>query len=256
MRTFPLLACCFLLGCPEPTPTDEPTPTPTGVDETPRTDVTVQVTDEAGGAIEGAQIRFCRGDLCLNGSTDAAGAHAFEQVVAEPTSLEVLGPDGSSYAVAFSAVTLEEDVPRTFEVTMLALDTASPLTDTADWHTVGAGLRIQAAASDLEPPPFIDAATEVAGVAVPVASHPPLDGLTDVQGVWFLDPFDHHSTAGLPVEIDHAATDGDVYRVYVGDYASSTWIDAGTLTATGGVLTGDARLPLLSTVVLSGPETL
>ncbi|MCA9566773.1 MAG: carboxypeptidase regulatory-like domain-containing protein [Myxococcales bacterium] len=262
---FPLL----LLGCPPATtPTEEAdtdtdtdadsdtdTDTDADTDTTPRTDVMGVVTGADDTPIADAQIRFCRGQLCLNASTDTTGAFHFDQVAAEPTSLEVLGPFGAGYATSFAAVELTEGVPRTFDVTLLLHDTPSTLNATAEWHTVGTGLRIEAAVSDLHPPAFVDPATEVAGVFVPDAQHPPLDGLTDVVAVWFLEPFDHHAPNGLPMEIDNTfgLAEGDTVQVRVGDYASSTWLDAGTLTVSSGVLTGSARLPLLSTVVITGP---
>lgn len=259
MRPALLLPFALLLGCPEPTPTatDDPAPTdeptPTG-DPEPRTDVTGSVVDSTGAAIEGALIRFCRGALCLDGQTDATGAFGFEDVLAAPTSLEVLTPDGGGYATAFAPIELEEDTPRAVTVTLLMPDAPSALGETAAWHAVGTGLRIEAAAADIEPPLFVDPATEVAGVFVPAAAHPPLDGLENVLGVWFVGPFDHHAPNGLPVEIDNSfgLGEGDTAHLWVGDYATSEWIDAGTLTNTGDVLSG-TTLPLLSTVVLTAP---
>ncbi len=261
--TLPLFV--LLLGCTgsgsDPTGTDptdpDPTdsPAPTGETDQPLTDVTGEVLDVAGSPIAEAQIRFCRGSLCLNGSTDDQGRFGFERVVAAPTSLEVIGPFGSTYATAFSAVLLEEEVPRHFVVTLLERDPPSPLTADPVWHDVGAGLRIEASSAAIEPPAFVDPATEVWGVFVPEEHHPPLDGLEQVLAVWFVGPFDHHAPDGLPIQIEgtYGLAEGEQVRVRVGDYASSSWLDAGTLTVTGTGLQGDARLPVLSTVVITGP---
>lgn len=259
LRPLVLLPLALLLGCPSetPDPTETDTPAPTGDTATPagaRTDVTGTVRGTDGSPIEGALIRFCRGALCLNGETDAAGAFGFEDVEAAATSLEIIAPDGTDYATAFSAVELEEDVPRSFEMTLLQPDVPSTLGAEPTWHTVGTGLRVEASAADIEPPLFVDPTTEIHGVFVPEADHPELDGLTGVLGVWFVGPFDHHAPNGLPMEIDNTfgLSEGDTVTVRVGDYASSTWLDAGTLTVSGDVLTG-TTLPLLSTVVITQP---
>jgi hypothetical protein len=269
MRASWLLSLSLVIagGCPAPTPTDEPTPTePTDTDppsNTPRTDVTGSAVDVDGNPVEGLDIRFCRGSLCRNGETDASGAWTseggatmgFPRAEAVPTSLELLLYD-SLWATTFTVLDLEAETPRDIPIVMVEDGPATALSATPTWVTVGDGLRIEVASDVLEPPnAFVDPTTEVSGVLVPPAAHPPLDGFTDVLAVWYVGPFDHKAPAGLPMEIDNTfgLTDGQTVQVQVGDYTTSTWLDAGTLTASGALLTGDARLPVLSTVVITGP---
>jgi hypothetical protein len=119
---------------------------------------------------------------------------------------------------------------------------------------VAPGIRVTVGQGELEPPsPFDPAPTEITGAAVPQALWVPTDGISGtVLGQWFLGPFDTPASAGLPIAFDDAWTlgDGATLRVYVGSYEASAWLDAGTVTSAGGVLSGDAELPLLSTVLL------
>lgn len=262
MRTMWLVLA--VVGCKaadtdsDPVDTDTDVPTDTDIDDTgvvgPRTEVSGVVLDLDGDPVVDAQIRFCRGALCLNGTTDAAGAFGFESVQAFPHSFEVIGPN-ATYATGFAAVTLQEDVPKALTMYLPTLGTPSPLQATATWHDVAPGLRVELAASDLETPPFLDDATEIAGARVPVDRFPTYDGISDVKAMWYLEPFDYPVPAGAPLEItnDFGAIDGETYRVWVGSYEASEWLDAGTLTVTAGVLTGAAELPLISTIALSGP---
>ena len=253
-----------LAGCPEdePDPVEADTDTDTDSDTDtdlpgPTTTVSGTVYDAAGAPLAGAQIRFCRGELCLTPAVDASGTFDIPEVQAFPHSFEVLVPGDAARATGFAAVTLEEDVPKQLTMYVPNLDAPSALGATAEWHAVGAGLRVQLDTSSLETPAFFPDATEVAGVLVDPSIWPPLDGLTNAHAVWFTSPFDYPAAGtGIPVEIDNTfgLTAGGTYEVYVGDYTTSEWLFAGTLTESGGVLTGDAQLPLMSTVVLTDPQ--
>ncbi|MCA9298260.1 MAG: hypothetical protein KDA28_04295, partial [Phycisphaerales bacterium] len=92
------------------------------------------------------------------------------------------------------------------------------------------------------------------GVRVDSTQWPTVDGLENIHAMWFTSPFDYHGVAGIPFEItnDMGLTAGGTYEVYVGDYESSSWILAGSVTESGGVLTG--TMPLMSTVVITDPQ--
>ncbi|MEZ4317282.1 MAG: carboxypeptidase-like regulatory domain-containing protein [Myxococcota bacterium] len=265
----------LLGGCPttdetpEESDTDTDTDTDTDADadtdtdadsdadtDLPLTNVSGTIYDGSGAALQGAQIRFCRGELCLNASSGADGTFAIPDVQAFPHSFEVLVPTDATRATGFAAVTLEEGVPKALSMHLPTLDTPSPLAATAAWHTVGTGLRVQLATGDLTTPPFLPDATAVAGARVDSTQWPTLDGLTNVHAMWFTSPFDYHAPGGIPVEIDNdmGLTAGGTFEVYVGDYESSSWILAGTVTENAGVLSGSAMLPLMSTVVLADPQ--
>ncbi len=239
------------------TDADTDTDTDTDTDIGPVTSVTGTVYDGSGGVLADAQIRFCRGAICLTPEPDATGAFTIPEVEAAPHSFEVLVPTDPTRATGLAVVNLEEGVPKDIVMYVPQLDTPSPLTANTEWHDVGAGLRVELAEDDLETPPFFDPATEVAGVRVDEQYWPTLDGLTNVHAVWFLEPFDYPAAnGGIPVEIDNdfGLDAGGTYEVYVGDYTTSEWLLAGTVTENAGVLTGAADLPLMSTVVLADPQ--
>jgi hypothetical protein len=270
-----LAGVAALAGCPSDDPDTDPqegdtdtdtdadtdadtdTDTDTDTDPGPVTSVTGTIYDGTGSVLSGAAIRFCRGELCLTPTPDASGVFTIPEVQAFPHSFEVLVPGSTTRATGLTVVELEEGVPKTLAMYVPNLDAPSPLNATAEWHDVGTGLRVQLAEDDLETPPFFDPATEVAGVRLDSQYWPTIDGLTNVHAVWFLEPFDYPAAnAGIPVEIDNdlGLTAGGTYEVYVGDYTTSEWILAGTVTENAGVLTGDALLPLMSTVVLTDPQ--
>ena len=259
----------FLVGCP----TDDSTPVEADADTDADTDadadadtdadsdtdpgeftnVSGVVTDGSGAPLADAQIRFCRLELCLNGNTDSAGSFSFDNVQAFPHSFEVIGPAGAGLATGFTVVTLEADTPKNLDMALLPLGAASPLGGSPTWHEIGDGLQVELATGDLITPPFLPDATEVAGVRVPSTAYPTIDGLENVIALWYVSPFDYEGpAAGIPATIDNdfGLPEGGTYEVYVGDYATSSWLPAGTVTNTGGVLSG-ASLPLMSAVALT-----
>jgi hypothetical protein len=258
-----------LMGCPSgdtdpveadtdtdtDTDADTDTDTDTDTDVGPVTQVAGVVTDGAGTSVVGAAIRFCRGAICLTAETNADGVFELVDVQAEPHSFEVVPVEGSGLITGFTVVELVADVPKSIAMGLPVRSAPSPLGPSPAWLAAGVGLRVQAASTDLETPPFLPDATELVGARVPTERWPTMDGLTDVKAVWFLEPFDYPAPGGLPVEFDNdfGANDGEIYQVMVGSYEASAWVEAGTVTANGALLTGSAELPLVSTVVLVGP---
>ncbi len=216
--------------------------------------LSVRVVDEAENPVVAADVRFCRGPVCLFAESDAEGRFGFDDVVVDWHSLEVIPPEGSSgLATVFAPIDFQTNESRGIDLTMPPLDPATALPTTAAPLQVGAGLQIALAAGDLEPPTFVDEATEVAGVRLTDDQYVPLD---DVQGtvvaMWFLDPFDHEPTVDVPMTFtnDYNLAELTELRVIVGDYTTSQWLEAGTLIVKSGALQGDVKLPVTSTVVL------
>ncbi|MCA9491799.1 MAG: hypothetical protein KC621_17830, partial [Myxococcales bacterium] len=200
-------------------------------------------------------LRLCRGLACRNGLTAADGTYTFGAIEVDWHSFEVVPPRGSSLATAFAPLRFETETVRTVDVELVPAQTTS-LPGTSTELEVAPGLHLQLANGDLDPPtPFDPAPSAVTGAEVPEAKWMPVDDVTGtVVGMWYLGPFDTPaaSTAGVPVSFDDqwSLTEGATLRVYVGSYETSRWVDAGTVTNTSGVLSGDAALPLLSTVIL------
>ena len=249
------LAACTGAGTD---PITEPTPDPTDPVDTGQFDRSASlsgtVTDGQGDPVHGAVIRFCRGPACRNNDSDAAGAYTFDEVHVDWHSLEVKPPLGvEGVATAFAPVQFATDEVRIIDLVTPDLDPATPLPATDPMEIeAGAGLFVTVAADQLEAPLFVDDATEIAGVRLQPDQYPPVDLPGVVIAAWYLDPFDHAAADGLPVRFTHDGSlpDGATYRVMVGSYEDQRWLDAGTVTVSGPDLTGDARLPLTSTVVL------
>jgi hypothetical protein len=260
----------LIIGCTgdkdtEETGTTGDTGTPT-VDTTDTTDTETGTDPAATGSLAGdvqgpsgpvqdAQLRLCRGALCRNGATGQDGSFAFENIPDEWHSFEVIPLEGSGLATVFLPLLFAEDQARTLNLTALPHDAPSALEPSPEEHSVGLGLYVTVGEGELEPPLFQEETTEIFGVRVPQENWVPTD---EVQGTvlaqWFVGPFDHHSVPaeGLPIRIDDewgTAEGADNFRVYVGSYIDSAWLDAGQATHSGGSFTGPA-LPLLSTVIL------
>lgn len=208
------------------------------------------------GPLAAANLRFCRGALCRNGVTDGAGSFTFEAVPSDWHSLEVVAAPGSPLATILVPLNFAADEHRVIGLVALPLGPASALGPTVE-HAMGDGLFVTLGSADIEPPRFIDPATEVAGVRLPDLAFTPTDGITGTTlAMWYLSPFDHHAVdaAGLPVRIvnDFGLAEGATVQVYVGSYELSQWVDAGTATVSGADLVG-ASLPLLSTVLVVQP---
>ncbi|MEN0068272.1 MAG: carboxypeptidase-like regulatory domain-containing protein [Myxococcota bacterium] len=232
--------------------TDNPDPGPS---EDLSASLEVSVVDANGAAVSGADVRFCRGPECRFATADDNGEFGFTKVAVDWHSLEVIAPvgDTSRLATAFAPVIFETETIREVDFVMPSLDAAVTLPGTAAPLAVGTGLTIELAAGDLKPPTFVPDAKEVAGVRLTEDQWVPVDGEEGtVVAQWFLDPFDHHALVDIPMTFanDYGLKDGSTLSVIVGDYITSTWLDAGTLTVEKGELVGTVNLPVTSTVVL------
>lgn len=214
------------------------------------------VTDASGAPMADVAIRFCRGLVCKNGLTDATGGYGFEEIPADWHSLEMVSPE-STIATSLIPVTFAEYETRTVDVSLPARDAAISLGASEELE-LGTGLLITVGDGDLEPPLFVDPASEASGVLLTSDQFVPTDGLTGTSvAQWYLAPFDHHSADGQAIRIDGAAIGltGATYQAWVGDYATSQWIEIGTFTDDDGdqIYTTDGSLKVFSTVVLLEP---
>jgi hypothetical protein len=217
-------------------------------------DVLSGVITDGTGTVLDAELRLCRGDLCKLARTEADGSYAFGDVGDQPASFEVI-PEDHSYADAFAPLQFSGG-DLTIDVAVPVLQHTHPLTTTAAEVELGTGLFVTVGSADLEPPLFVDPATEVAGVKVKTDDYLPFHGIDEakVLGVWYLKPFDHQAANGLPfrIEGDLGAADGDSATAYVGSYTESAWVEVGPMTLSGTTWTADNTdgLPMLSTLVL------
>lgn len=214
--------------------------------------LTGSVRDGADAPVLNAPIRLCRGDLCRNGNSGNDGTFSFDRVPLLGHSFEVVPPAGSGLATAFTALTLDSEGTRDFTLWLPAIEATVPLPASAAELTLSGGLHITAAAADLSPPDvFTPAATALTSALVPAAQRVPVDGAATVAAMWYVGPFDHYADPGLPLRFDGVAGVADgTYRVWVGSYKDSVWLDLGPITLTDGASTELLSLPLLSTVAL------
>ncbi len=262
--TLALLVACEISGKPDDTSIDDtddtdttdtdtiPIDTDDGVDRSAALSGILR--DSAGTALEEMDIRFCRGSACRTANTDATGTFTFDDVEVDWHSFEAVPPEGSGLATVFFPLGFATDQARDLDVTIPTLDPQIELPATAAEFTLGEGLMLTVGTDDIQEPDFVDPATHAAGVRVDGANWPPVDREGSVVAMWYLVPFDHHATNdGLPIRFDNGPlglTEGATYQLWVGSYSDATWVDAGQVTESGGLLEGDAKLPMISTVAL------
>jgi hypothetical protein len=212
----------------------------------------------AGAPVADTPLRLCRGTLCRNTNSAADGTYEYDAVPPVWHSFEAVPGPESGFATPFVPLLFTEGQHRTVDLHLLPYDDVSPLGVDPQELPAGRGLYITAGLGDLEPPLFEADATEISGVRVDdPGDQVPLDGISGtLLAMWYVDPFDHTAVlpGGLPIRIDDewGLADGATLEVYVGNYEQSAWLDAGTVTAYGGSLTG-ASLPNIATVILVQP---
>ncbi|MBX2796782.1 MAG: hypothetical protein KTR31_03905 [Myxococcales bacterium] len=260
-QLFGLALCVGCVGQTVPTTT-----IPTRVDdsETPGEPageglLSGQLTTGEGTPVAGAFIELCQGYWCRTSTTDDDGFYAYDEVEDGPHSLYFVPPTDwvDPHAVSFVPLVLTDAQERVVDVPMLAVTDAVSLPTEPTELDVGGGLLLQVSAADLEPDFFEPAPDRIAALQLSDTRVLPVDGVPgEVVAMWFLDPWGASAPEGLPLRVRNqwSAPDGTSFRVWVASRSEHAWIEAGSLQASGDVLTGDARLPWLNTVVLTRDE--
>ncbi len=215
------------------------------------------------GSPANVQMRLCA-DLCRSIMTEADGSYEYTNVEADHYALEAVNlADQKTVSTPLDFLTVEEGADIELTDPMISYDfvTVEDLTGGAEEIMLDGTLRVLVdpsamTASDANSPYLDDGESEyVAAVAV----DPGEIGLEleEIEGkvaaAWFmgrmnvtLDPpwsFTTNDTHGL--------SEGESVRILGADYDSKGWLDGGTATVTGGVLTSDegSGIPVLSTVL-------
>jgi len=152
----------------------------------------------------------------------------------------------------FIPLPLASEEVKSLDVTMLELGDEKTLPGTAHEVEIVPGFFVDIG-SDIIELPFGSNAETVSGVYVPEEHRPPVDLEGTVIGMWYLEPYDAEAEEGLAVRIQDqwSSVQGANYEVKVASYAHFSWLDAGSLAlGEDGFFTGDAKLPVVSTVVL------
>ena len=95
----------------------------------------------------------------------------------------------------------------------------------------------------------------MAGARLTEAQWPQIDLDGTVIDIWYVSPFEFHAKPLMPVRFanDRTFEDGTILQVWNGSYDAQRWLLAGTVTAKGAWLEGDAELTVTSTVLLVQP---
>lgn len=214
------------------------------------------VTDASGAPVALATIKFCQA-TCLYADTDSSGDFTIECVPPGANAYEVVPPAGTTLATGYTPIVIEAATDRTGDMVLPTLDAAQAVPSASTELELGSGLFVTLSDDELEPPLFVDDAKQVAGVLLDPKQYPPLDfDGGEVIAIWYLDPFEHHAKAGLPIEIANQwkLPVGETLEVWQGIYSTIEWVKEGELTVQkSGRLTGTARIHELTTTMLVRP---
>jgi hypothetical protein len=154
-------------------------------------------------------------------------------------------------AIAFVPYTLAEG-EQTLDHTVISMGDGVMLPDARAELEIAPNLFVSVGLGELEPPLFTDESDWIGGVAAVDASRLPIELNGSVLDVWYMGPFDHHADPGLGVRVVN--TYGDLtdrtLELWVGDYESSSWLLAGTMSEGKEGLTLDGSVSVVSTMVL------
>ncbi len=242
----------------ETTPPTDDTATETTTTTPPATaSVSGTVTTVDGTPVSGARVNVCR-IQCAFTDTDASGNYNIAPLSPWEAAFYVVPDSDSGLMTQMVLLTLADEEERDLDAVMLEPDKSSPLPATATETEVAAGVYLTVGADILEPAPLTELGDTFTAARVPDGMGMPIELPGTVLGNWYFGPFEADSEAGVAVRLDNlwglaAGTSVEVYAMSLPtDYS---WLLAGTLTvgSDGTSLTGDARLPILTTMVVIQP---
>ncbi len=225
---------------------------------------TVVDADSHGLGPSSARIQFCRSTTCVTAPCRGMGVWGFDALTAGWGSFEAKPLDSdTNFAILFLPLNLEEGAARPFSVELPRLSPSVALPASPAPLELTPGLFLTLGTGDLIPPALESVVTSVSAVDGLDAA-PPIDGVPGtVLAVYFFAPFNHvaadetdavpDADHGIPYEIvDAWGLGAGGGEVWIGDYASSSWIKVGDVIdgATAGRLTTASNLPKLSTLVV------
>ncbi|HCH62691.1 MAG TPA: hypothetical protein DFR83_07805 [Deltaproteobacteria bacterium] len=221
--------------------------------------ITGRVVDENGQPWADATVNLCR-EICRLDRTDTDGRFAIE-AEAGTWALEVVvvpSDPASGWSTPLAPIEVEVDQERVLEapIVVYELDAIQALTARGEL-TLTEGFILTADPAEWDAPSLTpNAEPWLAAVRFDFAtSGLPLDGLTgSVLDAWSVAPTATHPAAPWPLKLANPSLDVDAtVEVWVSDYATQSWLLAGTVSSdTDGYLHG-ASLSALGTVLLVAP---
>jgi hypothetical protein len=212
-----------------------------------------KVLDEDGKPVA-ARVNVCR-DLCKTKSTDATGAYAFDDIEPWTASFYVIPTaNPTPYSTPMVPLTLEKG-PRTLDVLMPRFkSTALPAAH--KWLSVSEGLDLDIGLDLLDEPKIGEIGDVVTVSRLAPEDALPIELAGTALDVYYIGPFEIESEAGVSVRLTetYGLAEGDKVELYASSLPTEyKWLPCGTLTLTGGVWTGTAKLPILTTLVVVKP---
>jgi hypothetical protein len=230
--------------------TDTDSDTDTDADtETPGTQLRGTVTDVDGNGLEGVRVNLCR-QVCTTTETAADGSYLMPGLLPQRYSLHFETHGDLDFADPAVPYDLEDSE-------FIDLDAVVPATTPVSLPTVaasveyGTDLFFTLAAGDLTLL-FEDDPTAISVARVALDSALPVDLEGTIEAIWYVDPWSAEAGSAIPVEIrdTFSGVGGDEYQLFQLNYDDFDWEDRGTLTSDGTMLTGDATIERLDTLVL------
>ncbi len=206
---------------------------------------------------EGAEAQVCLAS-CRYTEVGADGSFTFTSLDAGRYSLHfVAEDDGVPCAEGLVPVDVQEGL--TTEVTTpyyaLPFTDDTPITETTTGSfPAGESLTLDVDGATLQAPFGVELAIQ--GIRMPPQKYPDLSTLdgAEVLDLWYLGAFNTEASVPVPfsVAVTYGLADTDQVGIRVTGYIEADWLDAGTATVSGGVLTSDvgSGLPYLTTLAL------
>lgn len=242
-----------------PTGNTDDTDTTTTTTTTPPATATVSgtVTLLDGTPVSGARVNVCRVQ-CAYTDTDAAGNYVISPLSPWEAAFYVVPSASSGLLTPIVLLTLTDGETRDLDAVLLPADKSSALPATSTEVEVVEGVYLTVGADILEPAPLTELGDTISAVRVPDGASLPIELAGTVLGTWYFAPFEAESEHGVGVRLDNlwGLAPGTTVEVYAMSMPTEfSWLLAGTLTvdAGGTSLTGDAKLPILTTMVVVQP---
>lgn len=207
------------------------------------------------GNVVPSRVNVCR-DVCKTKSTDASGKFAYDDIEPWTASFYVVPMDVEGpYATPMVPATLAKGA-NTLDVVMPKF-TAKALPATHSFVSFD-GIDLNIGLDVLEEPTIGEIGDKVTVARPAAADRLPVEITGTTLDMWYIGPFEIESGEGVEVRLTGAASyglsEGDTVDLYESSLPIAyKWDKVGTLTYTGGALTGTAKLTILTTLVVVKP---
>ncbi len=217
--------------------------------------------DGAGVALEGFHINLCF-NLCRTSPVGADGSYGLQDVEPLTHLLEIwpasTGPSAGLWLAPMFPLSLASREQRTLDLLWLAPDKRVDLPETAAEVEIADGFFVTIGRDTARASIFLaDEFTELYGVRFPDATLPLIEDIEQPVAYWVLGPMDTKPVSeGFSVRFTNkwSLPDGTTLQVWhadLDDEGLGTWVLDGEVSVKGDVISGDAKLPKLGSILLS-----